>query len=172
MKKLLIFLLMPTLAFAAGTFCEDEAKAYTEQIKIANEAEELFEKNKTEPCDIIADYFAVIEVYTSGLKALQRPERVVQIFERFQNRGEAYAYATRICFEISQIIKDVNVLKAKETHFLSLIKEAKKKSKGGTKDFEKSLFEVLKNGNPLVKPSPELSKITKELLDKTDKNKQ
>ena len=57
----------------------------------------------------------------------------------------------------------------REAQLISLIKEAKKKSKGGAKDFEESLSEVLKKGNPLVKPSERLSETVKELRAKSDK---
>ena len=53
--------------------------------------------------------------------------------------------------------------------FSQNLKEAKKKSKGGSKAFEESLREVLENGNPLVNPSETLSKTAKELLAKSDK---
>ena len=170
MKKLFsLFLLIPAILFSAGNFCKDEAKAYAEQTKIANEAEELFDKAKSDQSDILADYFAAIEVYLNGLKALRRPDRAARIFERFQERGDSYAFATRICLEASLSANGGKLSEEREAQLISLIKEAKKKSKGGAKDFEESLSEVLKKGNPLVKPSERLSETVKELRAKSDK---
>lgn len=170
MKKLFsLFLLIPSILFSAGNFCEDEAKAYTEETKIVNETEELFDRAKADQSDILADYFAAIEVYVNGLQALRRPDRVARIFERFQERGDSYAFATRICLEASIASKNGKLPKEKEALLISLIKEAKKKSKGGAKDFEASISEVLKSGNPIVKPSETLSNTIKELCEKADK---
>lgn len=170
MKKLFsFFLLIPAFLFSAGNFCEDEAKAYTEETKIVNEAEELFDRAKADQSDILADYFAAIEVYANGLQALRRPDRVARIFERFQERGDSYAFATRICLEASLASKNGKLPKEKEAMLISLIKEARKKSKGGAKAFEESLSDVLKSGNPLIKPSETLSQTVKGLCAKADK---
>lgn len=170
MKKFFsLFFLIPAILFSAGNFCEDEAKAYAEQTKIANETEELLERGKNNQNDVFADYFAAIEVYLKGLEALRRPDRAARIFERFQERGDSYAFATRICLEASLCANGGKLSEEKEACLVSLIKEAKKKSKGGSKAFEESLREVLENGNPLVNPSETLSKTAKELLAKSDK---